>query len=395
MPVQRSRHTNDNRLLYLGVALLFAPLGIMISFIGKPVPTWSAGLCLAVFSGVVATGWAFSFATRRFWLLALVIPFSIFAPNPIFSNAFRLGMFSPGSGVKEVWRAVILVCMAVLFLSVGFVCMIMFVRRKEAAGARASAELELARGVHDALVPGVDFAGPPVGVLGVSSPSDEMGGDLIDLVVRDAPTGTRHEVDVYLADVSGHGVAAGIVMGMLKSAIRTSLRHPCPLGALVDDLNSVLSDLTQPHMFATLACVRCTARASPAVQIEVEYALAGHLPILIIRADGGVEELHNQALPLGVVPGERCASGRTTLAHGDLLAMYTDGLNESRDQNGRELGLPAVRDIIVRAATGAGASAPLRTIHDAVLAAVRARAAQTDDQSLVLIRPTDGANNPA
>lgn len=383
------RFNFENRLMYLGVALLFAPLGIMISLISRPVPTWSGGIGLGVFSGVVSMAWAYAFSTRRFWLLALIVPGSIVTPGPFFAFCARIGLFSFGESVGQTGRGATLVVMASALLSLGFICMVLFIRRKEAVMARGAAELELARGVHEALVPIVRLEAPWVRVLGISSPSAEMGGDLVDLIVRSDAHDQPVEIDAYLADVSGHGVAAGIVMGMVKSAIRTRLRQRSTLSTLIDDVNGVLSDLTQPHMFATLACVRCAP--NPDGTVGVEYALAGHLPIVVVRARsaggaggdaGAAEEFHNDGLPLGVMPGERYAAGRATLAAGDLLAMFTDGLSETQDRAGREMGLRGVRDAIVRAA----AMPTLQGVHDAVLAEVRARGRQADDQTLVLIR---------
>ncbi len=79
-----------------------------------------------------------------------------------------------------------------------------------------------------------------------------MGGDIIDAVCGD------HTVDVYLADVSGHGVGAGIVMSMVKGAIRMRLRAGGSLPALAADLNAVLTELTRDDMFATFAAVRAS-----------------------------------------------------------------------------------------------------------------------------------------
>src|ERR1700719_5207108 len=87
-------------------------------------------------------------------------------------------------------------------------------------------------------------------VYGQSIPSTEMGGDLIDAVESD---GT---LVGYVADISGHGLAAGQLMGMLKTALRLAVQfRQMPVAAL-ESVDRVLPDLKEPEMFATLALLR-------------------------------------------------------------------------------------------------------------------------------------------
>src|SRR5579864_9688529 len=97
---------------------------------------------------------------------------------------------------------------------------------------------------------------PPIAVstsqhefYGVSAPSGEMGGDLVDLV-QDGDKWIG-----YLADVSGHGVPSGVLMAMVKSAVRMRLATSSEPQVLLEDLNRVISELTAAEMFVTLAFV--------------------------------------------------------------------------------------------------------------------------------------------
>ena len=112
---------------------------------------------------------------------------------------------------------------------------------------------------------------------GVSLPSGDVGGDLVDVVdhANDAAW------TAYVTDVSGHGVPSGVLMGMIKSAMRMALVAPVPLEALLDRLNDVLFELKPPQMYATFAALRRDGRD------ELSFTLAGHLPILHWRADSG------------------------------------------------------------------------------------------------------------
>jgi serine phosphatase RsbU (regulator of sigma subunit) len=84
---------------------------------------------------------------------------------------------------------------------------------------------------------------------GVSAPSGEMGGDLVD-VVEDS-----NKRIGYLADVSGHGVPSDVLIAMVKSAVRMRLATSCEAQLLLEDLNRVISELTAAEMFVTMAFV--------------------------------------------------------------------------------------------------------------------------------------------
>src|SRR5205823_4263948 len=142
-----------------------------------------------------------------------------------------------------------------------------------------------------------------------SAPSGEVGGDLVDVV--STPDGWFG----YVADVSGHGVSSGVVMGMFKSALRMRLRQGGPISSLLDDLNAVLFPLKSSAMYVTVACVRGRDAG------ELEYAVAGHLPILRVRANGVVDEITTPQIPIGMFEDYAFTSASIACAAGDVLAL--------------------------------------------------------------------------
>ncbi len=105
---------------------------------------------------------------------------------------------------------------------------------------RLMAEMSLARNIHDTLVPPVSFTNDRIEALGFSCPATEMGGDLIDVIDHGEIT------DLFLGDVAGHGLGAGVVMAMVKSSIRMGLRKHEGLSELLGNLNEVLEGTTSP-----------------------------------------------------------------------------------------------------------------------------------------------------
>ncbi|QYU70088.1 serine/threonine-protein phosphatase [Leptolyngbya sp. 15MV] len=358
-------------LLMAGIFFTFGTLGVLMLLVFEsPPPSPIGGLAALVVAGLIACGWASAFVFRWWWLIPVVIVFQILAPLRLFRLLQAWGLLDNWWNLSEDARRGLLGLIAVASVVLGYVLMVRFIRHTEREQAHARAELDVARQLHESLVPPIRTATGSAEVLGRSVASTEMGGDLVDVVHADDRT------DIVLADVSGHGVGAGIVMAMLKSATRALSRRHRDLPELLAELNAVLSEMVRPGMFATAVVVRLRSDG------PVEYALAGHLPILhFVARSGEVRDLPNDALPLAVERQESFRSGQIRPEPGDTLLLFTDGLIEVQNERGRQLGLDAFR-----ARYAELASLPLADAAHALFNAASAHGSQGDDQSLVLIR---------
>jgi serine phosphatase RsbU (regulator of sigma subunit) len=233
---------------------------------------------------------------------------------------------------------------------------------------RAEAELELAHRLQKVLVPGVMRSNARLEVYGRSIPSEQVGGDLVDLIA------SEEKALVYLLDVTGHGIPAGALMGSFKTAVHMAFPQPMP--EMLDRINRVLPALKQPHMLATFA-----ALAFEANRESVEYTLAGHLPILHYRAGGEVEQMAFEQLPLGLFEADRYVSRSSPCRPGDLFALYSDGIVEAANAAGEEYGIERLKSEI-----RSRLSQPLEQICDAVMTASAAHWIPDDDRSLLLVR---------
>lgn len=413
-----TRSPRTNAVLLAGSFFSFAPIGFLMAMVNDPPGNWLAGIVGAVISGTIAVCWAASFVFRKWGLLTATIIGQFFIPALVYRTLYGLGVpMNITPGVPRVANQALLALMALGCIVAGYVFIIMFVRRQEQASTRWKTELDVARKIHETIVPDIRVSTPRLEVFGRSEPSSEMGGDLIDIVSGDG------RVDLYLADVSGHGVGAGVIMSMVKSAIRMRLRAEAPLGSLLGDLNAVLEQLTQSNMFATFACLRFSSSdggpalragseenpglrvgvegtsgadparsagppshparsAGPPRGVTVEYALAGHHPILHYSASTkDLRQLPNEAVPLGIMPDEAFTSASTEAGPGDLFVMFTDGLTEVMNPDGRQMGTKPILEII-----RLNADRPLEEIHAMVVRRARAHGPQHDDQTLLLAR---------
>jgi len=243
------------------------------------------------------------------------------------------------------------------------------------ASVRMQTELSLAHGIQATLVPTISFRNASFELYGKSIPSTEMGGDLIDVIDSDGG------LVAYVADISGHGLPAGQLMGMLKTAMRLAVQfRQMPVAAL-ESVDHVLPDLKEPEMFATLALLRFGGSS------EVEYAVAGHPPILHYRhGSRDTARLSMEQLPLGLIPGGSYASKRVNYSPRDLFLMVTDGITEVANDRDEEFGLTRLEELLTQHAARA-----LPEIWDRIMHEVRQYGLQQDDQSLLLLRVLDPA----
>ena len=201
-------------------------------------------------------------------------------------------------------------------------------------------------------------------------PSEEVGGDLVDFVATAAGWWG------CLADVSGHGIKAGVLMGNLKTALRLGLGEGHSISAMLGRANRVLPAVKETEMYATVAAVRHTGAGL------IEYALAGHLPILHYHgARKLVSRCRMEQFPLGLIPACKYESATVACEAGDLFALLSDGIVETENAIGSEFGLERIERILMD-----DGAHPLKDIAKTIMSEVAAFGIRRDDQSLLLIR---------
>jgi hypothetical protein len=260
-------------------------------------------------------------------------------------------------------------------ISFGARFLLFFAGTEGVASVRMQTELALAHGIQATLVPTVSFQSASFELYGKSIPSTEMGGDLIDVIESDGG------LVAYVADISGHGLPAGQLMGMLKTAMRLAVQfRQMPVAAL-ESVDRVLPDVKGREMFATVALLRFDGSR------EAEYALAAHPPILHYRhGSQDTARLSMEQLPLGLIPGGSYASRRVIYSPRNLFLMVTDGITEVANARDEDFGLTRLQELLTQHATRA-----LPEIWDLIMREVRQYGLQEDDQSLLLLRVLDPA----
>lgn len=233
-------------------------------------------------------------------------------------------------------------------------------------------ELELARRIQELLLPSQL---PKLKALTVAArmvTSRLVGGDYYDVV----PLGDGRSLFI-LADVSGKGVAASLVMSNLQAALWASASLGRDLASWSAHLNDILHNRLEGARYVTafLAAVDLGTR-------RAQFVNAGHPPGLLWGPTGG-KRLDSTGPPLGLLPGQAYATGEFELRDGESLLLYSDGLTEAADDSGVELGVDGLEKLLARNAERSANAAA-----DDILEAVESFGVQgeADDRTLLLLK---------
>jgi sigma-B regulation protein RsbU (phosphoserine phosphatase) len=238
--------------------------------------------------------------------------------------------------------------------------------------ARKEAELNFALEVQQALFPKHFPADGGLEFSAVCVPARGIGGDYYDVLQR---SGGR--LAFVIADISGKGISAAILMSNVHAVLRTLYDAGHPAGELCSQLNRQLYRVTDGAQFATAFFAEWSARDR-----SLTYVNAGHpAPILLGSRSG--EQLRAGGPPLGLFPCTDFEVGRIVLQPGDVMALYSDGITEAGESSEREFGEARLEAVLKQ-----HPEEPLDEIRQHVLEAVRDWSGEEleDDMTLLLIR---------
>jgi phosphoserine phosphatase RsbU/P len=213
---------------------------------------------------------------------------------------------------------------------------------------RRRSELEIARHVQEKLLPQSPKKLASADYSATCRPAHEVGGDYYDIFDL-AP----QQVAGLLADVSGKGVAAAMLMANLQACFRTQFEAGrTDAHDVLASVNRLFYATTPPEQYVTLFYFEYDDQ-----QGILRYSNCGHLPPVLIRANGAVERLNANATVIGLFSECKFECESLRLNKGDVLAVFTDGVTEFLMQDGEEFGddrfidlLGSVRTLAVDAA---------------------------------------------
>jgi phosphoserine phosphatase RsbU/P len=238
-------------------------------------------------------------------------------------------------------------------------------------------EMASAAVIQRALLPRVrDFAAESgLDVWAAMTPARDVGGDFFDLVrLADGRTA------LGVGDVCGKGVPAALFMGITRTLIRINLREKPDLPGAITKANAYLANNNAGQQFATLLYAAYDPRSG-----AIEYCSCGHLPGLIRRAGGAIETLAAGGLPIGLFEALKMKVRGAVMRPGDHFFLYTDGVTEAEDAEGRQFGEDRLADLMAHG-TPADAAQWVARVDAAVRAFAQGRPQFDDITCLALGR---------
>ena len=218
------------------------------------------------------------------------------------------------------------------------------------------------------IVPGIELAA-------AMQTARLLGGDYYDFFqVSD------NIVDIVIADVSGKGAAASLLMPSLAVVLRLRARELPGPAAIIKDLDGVLKQITGPANFVTVFY----ARVNPSLR-TLQYANGGHNPPLLVRTRTQTTLLLEESGPIvGILPDAQFSDTVVKLESGDILTLYTDGVTEQENENEDQFSIDRLKNLILSKETDSAA-----TLVSDVTEAVSTFAGtkeQEDDLTLVVAK---------
>ncbi|MBK8725498.1 MAG: SpoIIE family protein phosphatase [Holophagaceae bacterium] len=212
-------------------------------------------------------------------------------------------------------------------------------------------------------------------VLGFNAPAWRVSGDLYgSWILEDG------SLCAAVADVSGKGMGPGLLMVTFHAYMDAWTDWASLPAVLLERLSRTLARHTESNRYITAFLVHLEPDDG-----RLRFACAGHPPALLRRQSGAIEVLDAPGLPLAMLPGQApYGHGETTLASGDLVLLYTDGLAEAESPGGDEFGLEGLKAVLAKD----GERSLLEIRHALVLALQEHLAGQSpkDDQTFFLLR---------
>ncbi len=241
------------------------------------------------------------------------------------------------------------------------------------AKARLDHEIEIASQIQRELLPKAFPQMPHVAVTASTLACHSVGGDCFDVV---ALNGGRF--GFFVGDVAGKGIAASLLATLLQGVFYTTAALDIPLVEVTTRVNQFLCERSSDDRYATLFYGVLDPQGA------LEYVNAGHVPPLIRRASGELVELSSSNFPVGMFREAEFASQRVSLAPGDYLVIYSDGVSEARNLRDEMFEQERLSSLM-RDFSGAG----VEQLAEAIGSGVRnftGGAPQADDITMVVIQ---------
>jgi sigma-B regulation protein RsbU (phosphoserine phosphatase) len=236
-------------------------------------------------------------------------------------------------------------------------------------------DVELAAEVQRMFLPMGKPAIAGLEIAGMMQPAKGVGGDYYDYIPIDA-----HTIQIVIADVSGKGVSAALLMSATAAAMQLEANHDRNMLEIVGRLNTGILSVSDSEHYVTLLLAEIDVHKR-----TLHYVNCGHNPALRFRASTDKVTLMNSSCPpIGLYSEELCDLTSADLAAGDVLVFYTDGVTEAQNPLGEEFGTQRLSEAVRRGSSGSAEG----LVSDIIRSAANfcSEAGFSDDVTVVVVK---------
>src|SRR5579885_3239976 len=195
-------------------------------------------------------------------------------------------------------------------------------------------DLQIAKEIQSWLLPGAPPQIPGLSIAYSTRPANTVAGDYYDVFPRPGKTNEDNRVVLAIADVAGKSIPAAMLMATFQASLKTLSTAQVALPELAANMNRYACSNSQGGLRFTTAFLA----EYDAANRTLDYINAGHNNPILRRASGLIERLDVGGLPFGIMPEVKYESAQVTLAPGDWLIIFTDGLVEAENSRQEEYG---------------------------------------------------------
>jgi phosphoserine phosphatase RsbU/P len=257
------------------------------------------------------------------------------------------------------------------------------IRQTQVKLAISQNELNIAHQIQRSLFPAESITTDDFAVTGFCLPADQVGGDYFDYFFRDS-----NNLDIVIADVSGHAIGPALFMVETRSALRTQAKWPGTPGGTLGVLNSLLfTDLDNADYFITMFYLQYNT-----LDEQLKFACAGH-PSAIYwnKSENHCKLLDADGLILGIRKEVVFEEKTISIKHGDMILLYTDGFVEAENPTGEFFGVQRLLNHLHQCS-----SLPPQQIIENIIAELK-QFCQTDtfidDMTMVIFKRNESSGN--
>ena len=235
-------------------------------------------------------------------------------------------------------------------------------------------ELSIARRIQMTFLPSQDPLVNGFDISGINIPSADVGGDYYDFIPI-----VENQLGVAIGDVSGKGIPASLIMAAFRASLKAEIRNNFAIRAILFKVNNLLYESVERDNYVTAIYSVLDSKNR-----VLTFSNAGHNPPILRRSDGQIEYLKEGGLALGTFPNSEYEERPISVAAGDILIFYTDGVTEAKNGRDEEFGIERLL-----ASLEASRERPAREIIEYIVSETKKYAserAEVDDLTLIVIK---------